>query len=101
MTEEGGAMKILIKNGRIVDPASGRDEVGDVAIAAGRIVALGRFQQLLQLRWGEELGLLVRRWQRLQRVRDVVAREARHEAVRAPVAHHRLYSPQFEVGAVW
>ena len=35
-------MKILIKNGRIVDPAPGRGEVGDVAIAAGRIVALGR-----------------------------------------------------------
>jgi dihydroorotase len=35
-------MKILISNGRIVDPASGRDERGDVAIAAGRIVALGR-----------------------------------------------------------
>ena len=34
-------MKILIKNGRIVDPASRRDEVGDVAIAAGRIVAIG------------------------------------------------------------
>jgi dihydroorotase len=34
-------MKILIKNGRIVDPASGRDAPGDVAIAAGRIVALG------------------------------------------------------------
>jgi dihydroorotase len=34
-------LKILIRNGRIVDPASGRDEVGDVAIAAGRIVALG------------------------------------------------------------
>ena len=35
-------MKILIKNGRLVDPASGRDERGDVAIAAGRIVALGK-----------------------------------------------------------
>ena len=35
-------MKILIKNGRLVDPASGRDSVGDVAIAAGRIVALGQ-----------------------------------------------------------
>jgi len=34
-------MKILIRQGRIVDPASGRDAVGDVAIAAGRIVALG------------------------------------------------------------
>ena len=35
-------MKLLIKNGRLIDPASGRDEPGDVAIAAGRIVALGR-----------------------------------------------------------
>ena len=35
-------MKVLIRNGRIVDPASRRDEVGDVAIAAGRIVGLGR-----------------------------------------------------------
>ena len=35
-------MKILIRNGRLIDPASGRDEAGDVAIAAGRIVALGR-----------------------------------------------------------
>ena len=33
-------MKILITNGRIVDPASGLDQVGDVAIAAGRIVSL-------------------------------------------------------------
>ena len=35
-------MKILVKNGRIVDPASGHDAVGDIAIAAGRIVAIGR-----------------------------------------------------------
>lgn len=35
-------MKILIQNGRIVDPASGRDQTGDIAIAAGRIVAIGR-----------------------------------------------------------
>ena len=35
-------MKILIKGGRLIDPASGRDEPGDVAIAAGRIVTLGR-----------------------------------------------------------
>jgi dihydroorotase len=33
-------MKILIKGGRIVDPASGLDAVGDVAIAAGRIVSI-------------------------------------------------------------
>jgi dihydroorotase len=34
-------MKILIRNGRVVDPASGRDGTADLAIAAGRIVALG------------------------------------------------------------
>ncbi|MFN3414801.1 MAG: dihydroorotase [Caldimonas sp.] len=34
-------MKILIKNGRLLDPASNTDCLGDVAIAAGRIVALG------------------------------------------------------------
>ena len=34
-------MKILIRNGRLIDPASGRDAIGDLAIAAGRIVGLG------------------------------------------------------------
>ena len=33
-------MKILIKNGRVMDPASGLDAVLDVAIAGGRIVGL-------------------------------------------------------------
>ena len=33
-------MKLLIKNGRIIDPASGFDQVGDLAVAAGRIVSL-------------------------------------------------------------
>ncbi len=31
-------MKLLVKGGRVVDPASGRDAVGDVALADGRIV---------------------------------------------------------------
>lgn len=35
-------MKILIQNGRLVDPASGMDQTGDLAIAAGRIVAIGK-----------------------------------------------------------
>ena len=35
-------MKLLIQNGRIVDPATQRDEIGPVAIADGRIVGLGR-----------------------------------------------------------
>jgi dihydroorotase len=32
-------MKLLIKNGRLIDPASGLDQTGDLAIAAGRIVS--------------------------------------------------------------
>ncbi|QCB48262.1 dihydroorotase [Hydrogenophaga sp. PAMC20947] len=35
-------MKILIQNGRVMDPATGRDELADVAIAAGRIIAMGQ-----------------------------------------------------------
>ena len=35
-------MKILIQNGRVIDPASGRDEVADLAIANGRILTIGR-----------------------------------------------------------
>ncbi|HET7527260.1 MAG TPA: dihydroorotase [Burkholderiaceae bacterium] len=35
-------MKLLIHNGRVIDPASGRDERADVAIAGGRIAAIGR-----------------------------------------------------------
>ena len=35
-------MKILIEHGRVIDSASGRDERADVAIAAGRIVGIGR-----------------------------------------------------------
>ena len=34
-------MKILIKNGRVIDPASNFDAIADVAIAAGRILAIG------------------------------------------------------------
>ncbi len=35
-------MKILIRNGRVIDPASGRDELADVAIASGRILRIGQ-----------------------------------------------------------
>jgi dihydroorotase len=35
-------MKILIRNGRVIDPASGHDATADVAIAAGRVVSIGR-----------------------------------------------------------
>jgi dihydroorotase len=35
-------MNILIQNGRVIDPAHGVDQTADVAIAAGRIVAVGQ-----------------------------------------------------------
>jgi dihydroorotase len=35
-------MKTLIKNGRVIDPASGLDKTCDIAIASGRIVAIDR-----------------------------------------------------------
>jgi len=34
-------MKIHIRNGRVIDPMSARDEIADVFVAAGRIVAIG------------------------------------------------------------
>ena len=38
-------MKILIRNGRVIDPASGRDETADVAVQDDRIVAIGAAPQ--------------------------------------------------------
>ena len=35
-------MKILIHNGRVIDPASGLDRACDVALAAGRIIGIGQ-----------------------------------------------------------
>ena len=35
-------MKTLIKNGRVVDPASGLDKVCDIAIGSGRILTIGQ-----------------------------------------------------------
>lgn len=34
-------MKILIQNGRVIDPASGFDALADVAVAAGRVLSIG------------------------------------------------------------
>ena len=36
---------ILIKNGRVVDPASGTDEALDLLLEDGRIKALGKFSR--------------------------------------------------------
>ena len=35
-------MNLLIEQGRVIDPASGRDEVADIAIADGHILAIGQ-----------------------------------------------------------
>jgi dihydroorotase len=40
MRLEAYKMKILIKGGRVINPATGFDEVADIAIAAGRILAI-------------------------------------------------------------
>jgi dihydroorotase len=52
-------MKILIKNGRLIDPASGLDKVGDLAIAAGRIVGLGDVAHFEAERTIDATGLIV------------------------------------------
>ena len=35
---------MIIRGGRVVDPASGRDEIADVWIENGRVAALGRLE---------------------------------------------------------
>ena len=52
-------MKLLIKNGRLVDPASGLDRVGDVAIAGDRIVALGEVRDFVAERTLDATGCVV------------------------------------------
>ena len=52
-------MKILIKNGRLVDPASNLDRIGDVAIANGRIVHLGDVADFGADRTLDATGLIV------------------------------------------
>ena len=52
-------MKILIKGGRVIDPASARDEVADVLIASGRIVSIGRVNESSADRVIDATGLVV------------------------------------------
>ncbi|MBU6258683.1 MAG: dihydroorotase [Burkholderiales bacterium] len=52
-------MRILIRGGRLVDPASGRDEVADIAIASGRIVSIGALRDFAPERVIEAAGLVV------------------------------------------
>jgi len=52
-------VKIIIKNGRLIDPASGLDRVGDLAIANGRIVGLGEVADFGADRTLDASGLIV------------------------------------------
>ncbi|MDE2370043.1 MAG: dihydroorotase [Burkholderiales bacterium] len=52
-------VKILIRGGRLVDPASGRDEIADIAIASGRIVSIGALRDFAPERVIEAAGLVV------------------------------------------
>jgi len=52
-------VKLLIRNGRVIDPASGRDELADVAIAADRIVGIGVVRDFEAERVIEAQGLVV------------------------------------------
>jgi dihydroorotase len=38
-------MKILVKNGRVIDPARNFDEICDVALAAGRVIGVGQLPE--------------------------------------------------------
>jgi dihydroorotase len=52
-------MKLLIKNGRLIDPASGLDRIGDVAIAGDRIVRVGDVSDFDAERTIDASGLVV------------------------------------------
>jgi dihydroorotase len=52
-------MKLLIKNGRLIDPASGLDRVGDLAIARDRIVRIGQVSDFEAERALDASGLVV------------------------------------------
>ncbi|HET9823485.1 MAG TPA: dihydroorotase [Burkholderiaceae bacterium] len=51
--------KLLIRGGRLVDPASGLDRVGDLAIAGDRIVALGEVRDFAAERTLDAAGCVV------------------------------------------
>ena len=52
-------MKLLIKNGRVIDPDSGQDGVLDLLIEDGRIVALDRAIEVTDAKVRDASGLIV------------------------------------------
>jgi len=47
--------KLLIKNGRVIDPASAVDEVADIFVIDGKIVEVGAFEAIESARGGVEV----------------------------------------------
>ena len=52
-------MKLLIRHGRVIDPMSGRDELADIAVAAGRVVRIGSASEFEADRIIDASGLVV------------------------------------------
>ena len=52
-------MRFLIRNGRVIDPASGRDEVADVLVAGDRIARIGQRLDVQAERTIDASGLIV------------------------------------------
>src|SRR3954466_14759456 len=52
-------MAILIRNGRVIDPASGTDRVADVLIADGHIVGVGANLSAAQAEIYDATGMIV------------------------------------------
>ena len=57
-------MKILISNGRLIDPANQRDEVSDILIEKGKIAAIAKPGQLPK-QGLENVKTISRVWSRL------------------------------------
>jgi len=52
-------LDLILKGGRIIDPAHGRDEVGDIGFAGGRVAALGADLPLRGSQVVDATGLLI------------------------------------------
>jgi dihydroorotase len=51
--------ELLIRNGRVIDPAAGRDEIADVFVRSDTIVAVGRNLDAAGARVYDATGLVV------------------------------------------
>jgi len=61
MTSDGqseSSSRLLIKGGRVIDPASGRDESADVLLVDGRVAAIGRVSEADAREGGAEVDVI-------------------------------------------